>query len=306
MPAVRGRVLSKCVRRASDVFKDGFKYPARVEMDSKLSNQLRRRTDWTPVSPLAAGKNLSLTASRGFGVLGREPVTNRPVQTQDSDTAEVDRLENDSECPECGEIFKSPRGMKTHHAQSHPDTSLPGLDEDTLRRLYKDQGLTLREVVDEVGYNSGFVYKKMVGHGIKARSKKEARSSGHVPFRTGDRGYEEWGSSRIRVHQLLAINEGADPYKVFSKGGWHVHHKNNIPWDNRPENIELVDSSVHQLIHYDHSRAAPWQDRKKLAKAYARASMQRVADEWGCSRSTIRYWLDKFEIEKRPPIGGEP
>lgn len=77
---------------------------------------------------------------------------------------------------------------------------------------------------------------------------------GGPSFGTTTRGYEVWytnkktdGTRDVPVHQLLAINKGNDPNKVFSGNDYQVHHKNEIPWDNRPENIEL-------LSHEDHAR----------------------------------------------------
>ena len=47
------------------------------------------------------------------------------------------------------------------------------------------------------------------------------------------------------VHRLLAVSEwGLDAIR-----GREVHHKNEIPWDNRPENLELVTREEHGEKH---------------------------------------------------------
>lgn len=49
----------------------------------------------------------------------------------------------------------------------------------------------------------------------------------------------------VQEHQLVMLAEGADPEKLFSGGEWHVHHENNLSWDNRPENLSLEHSEDH-------------------------------------------------------------
>jgi hypothetical protein len=54
---------------------------------------------------------------------------------------------------------------------------------------------------------------------------------------------------QVAVHQLLAIAMGEDPHDVFSNSEYQVHHKNNVPWDNRPSNIELLTAGEHYDKH---------------------------------------------------------
>lgn len=49
----------------------------------------------------------------------------------------------------------------------------------------------------------------------------------------------------VHVHQLVAIADGADPYKIFSGGTYHTHHDNEVRFDNRPENLEVRPAEDH-------------------------------------------------------------
>jgi hypothetical protein len=83
-----------------------------------------------------------------------------------------------------------------------------------------------------------------------------------VQFYTHQRGYEYVQSERrgetqsTSVHQLLAIAEGGDPHLIYA-GTHHVHHKNHIRWDNRPENIEVMEKSEHAKLHYHGGESNP-------------------------------------------------
>ncbi|WP_394297586.1 HNH endonuclease [Halorubrum sp. BV1] len=44
---------------------------------------------------------------------------------------------------------------------------------------------------------------------------------------------------------MLAVSE----YRFDSVHNMDVHHQNGIPWDNRPENIELISKEEHDRHH---------------------------------------------------------
>jgi len=53
---------------------------------------------------------------------------------------------------------------------------------------------------------------------------------------------------------------------------------------------------------------SPWRDKKKLKRLYINESLSsiEIADDLGCSCTTILNWLDKFSIEKRKPAWERP
>lgn len=71
-------------------------------------------------------------------------------------------------------------------------------------------------------------------------------------FFTHKSGYErvgvsngEGGSDFVPVHRLVAVAE----YGIDAVKDKVVHHKSNIPWDNRPKNLELMTQEDHSRHH---------------------------------------------------------
>lgn len=76
------------------------------------------------------------------------------------------------------------------------------------------------------------------------------RASRKLPqFRLNANGYEEIRhcGEVAKHHRLLAVAE----YGFDAVEGMAVHHKNNLSWDNRPDNIELLTPREHHQLHYE-------------------------------------------------------
>lgn len=122
---------------------------------------------------------------------------------------------------------------------------------------YVDKERTMRSIGNECGVSPATILKWLRRHGIESRTATEHLKKDTVTFVQLRRGYVRATAKRpngvdqdyCMVHQLVAIADGADPHKVFSNGDYHVHHKNEVPWDNRPDNLELLSSSDHAKLH---------------------------------------------------------
>ena len=117
----------------------------------------------------------------------------------------------------------------------------PWDDEDLLREMYHDHGLTLREIADELGCDHTTVHRRMYEFGIERRRSERGRErDGFAAFHTRKDGYEYWSSKTcsVLVHRLVAVAE--DGFEEVATGV--VHHQNQISWDNRPGNIEILPS----------------------------------------------------------------
>ncbi len=128
------------------------------------------------------------------------------------------------------------------------------LAEEFLQREYVEKGRSARDIADGKDYSRNHVQRSLEYHGMEIRSRKEAIWEKHgnkCAYRTHPRGHVVIGAGddMLYVHQLLAIAEGADPHDVFG-GDFHCHHKNEIPWDNRPDNLEVLAESEHHEHHY--------------------------------------------------------
>lgn len=151
------------------------------------------------------------------------------------------------ECPVCGESFESKRSVASHrtvHENIWEDKQL-------LERLYHDEKMSQAEIADELNCSPATVTRWMDNFDIEARTAHNTPAT----FTTEKRGYERWQAtvdgkpSPVHVHRLVAVAKyGFD--EVCQK---EVHHKNNIPWDNRPENLELLSMWDHLDEHFGFS-----------------------------------------------------
>lgn len=129
----------------------------------------------------------------------------------------------------------------------------PWKREENLRKLYRGENMTLAEVADELGTNPSTVSKWLRRFGIETRKPGNGdfhrklhpnvtmKNNGYIEVRASN-GYEE---DRVLLHRLLAIAK----YGFEEVCDMDVHHKNNIPWDNRPDNIELITEEEHGRLH---------------------------------------------------------
>ena len=182
----------------------------------------------------------------------------------------------------------------------------PWDNREILERLYHEKGLSQGDIADELGCSRSTVHYSMVRNGVQRRGWLDSRRVEYARFRTQQHGYEVWETrvgdttKQCRVHQLLAIANGADPSEIF--GGSHIHHKNNVPWDNRDSNIEVLTLTEHNKLHQEEAHnGAPWRDRDLMEKLYAdeERTISEIAEEFGCSPGTVIEWARKHGFSKR-------
>lgn len=133
----------------------------------------------------------------------------------------------------------------------------PWRDEEIMRELYVEKQLSITQTAEELGCGATTVRDWLENHGIETRSISEGQqiihgTDSHVSYQTHVRGHEMWRGSYkdetfdVYVHRLLAVAE----WGFDAVADNDVHHKNGIPWDNRPENLEVMRHGAHSVHHH--------------------------------------------------------
>jgi hypothetical protein len=156
-------------------------------------------------------------------------------------------------------------------------------DPEWLREQYHKHGKTTREIADVCGCDNATISRWLDKHDIDTRENwkagvekaREVNRVDYIPLRTLPHGYEYWqttervGNDRVTravyVHRLLAVAE----YGFDAVVDNDVHHENNIPWDNRPDNIRPVDKA-------DHARIG---NTRRISTDELRAELQRLSEQ---------------------------
>jgi predicted DNA-binding protein YlxM (UPF0122 family) len=160
---------------------------------------------------------------------------------------------------------------KEHHVNESADKIViderlqqdkPWKDAALVNHLYHQEEMSGPEIADKLGCSITPIYDRIEN----TRSISEANRiwTWKLPLkvRTSSDGYEVFKTKvhgepkRFAHHRLMAVAE----YGLNALDGKVVHHKNGISWDNRPENLELMDQPNHVREHLEeiarHEKAA--------------------------------------------------
>jgi transposase len=154
---------------------------------------------------------------------------------------------------------RGPRERKVAHPKL--------LDEDWIREKYHGEGMSISDISDHLGVSRMPVWRALNRYDIESHPDDYRSWNLHPSFRMHQQGYmlayssyrDENGDKKqdeLRIHRLVAVAEcGMD-----AVAGNVVHHKNGIPWDNRPENLEVMEKSEHVKHHFEERGGLrPWQ-----------------------------------------------
>jgi len=196
--------------------------------------------------------------------MSKHNITTRPHQDAPHKNEDILRyLYHDERLSmrEIGERFGKSRETIRHWLDKHgierrdPNHDRYVIPESDLKEAYLEDELTLGECADKFGCSERTVADRLDTLGVKRRSNSRSKrvlNGEYAPYTLSSTGYPRWNdqiaSSEIFIHQLTAIAHGAPPEKVFTEG-FHIHHRSTIPWDNRPQNLELLREDTHMATH---------------------------------------------------------
>lgn len=121
-------------------------------------------------------------------------------------------------------------------------------DKEAMEEMYLEKGMSTREIAEELDCKNPTIFKWLHRHGIPTR---QPYSEKPPSFRTDHEGHEiiqtkTGGVHRtVFVHRLIAVAE----YGLDAIRDKVIHHDNGIPWDNRPENLEIMSRKKHRQHH---------------------------------------------------------
>lgn len=129
----------------------------------------------------------------------------------------------------------------------------PYTDKNTLYELYVENLQSGVELGERFGVTPTTIYYHLRKNGIAVRTMKEHRRlCEQLSFWTDMDGYDitstqlDGKMNCVKLHRLLAVAEYG--FEVVS--GKDIHHINDVPWDNRPDNLLPVTKSEHLQIHH--------------------------------------------------------
>jgi transcriptional regulator with XRE-family HTH domain len=129
-----------------------------------------------------------------------------------------------------------------------PAKSGPWREYDTLKRLYRDEGLSRQAIADRFDVRKNTVNRWLRIHGLQKEI--QSRKYGRLTMLNGYEAFIDYtgpdsDNDRVLMHRLLAtVNNDLSEFE-----GKHAHHKIPVPWLNYRENVELLTPKEHMQRH---------------------------------------------------------
>ena len=144
---------------------------------------------------------------------------------------------------------------------------LSGVTREQLHAMYHDEKLSMHQMAERLNVTYGAIYYQMRKHGVSTRSHDDALITlGKSGRYTGERNPRWTGGRHISTQGYVLVRMPDHPkacnrgyvrehvlvwerhHKTSLPKGWHVHHKNGVKTDNRPENLEAMTHQKHSDV----------------------------------------------------------
>jgi len=157
-------------------------------------------------------------------------------------------------------------------------------DADVLEWLYWDEGLSTHEMGDVFNVDHKTIIRWMDRHDIERRNNRTPgatyylNAKGRCMWAVNENGKTQ----NVSVQRLTAVAE----YGFDAVCDSEVHHKNGIPWDNRPENLQPLSVTEHKRLHAD---SHPFTTKLLIMELAHNENMKRreIAEAIGVPTSTV-------------------
>jgi len=206
---------------------------------------------------------------------------------------------SEHKCSVCGAEFRRLGKYREHfRAASH---GAPWQEEQVLRELYEESGLTTEEIGDELGCAQSTVIKWMDRHGIERRGREEYVPSGDDHhFYGGREGTPDELSNEDWVRQKY-LEEELSMYAIASELGC-----SRGPVRSAFDRFDIeTDPYRYENCFGPETEYEPLADEAWLRKQYESKDRRvpDIADEVGCVPATVYKWLNEHNIETESPGG---
>ena len=141
-------------------------------------------------------------------------------------------------------------GVESHEHGGKP-ADIPYKDRDWLVQKYKKERVLAKELADKCDCHVNTIRYHLRKFGIERfHHKKKHNRGGTIPYSVVHH-REDNQNYYILVHRLVAYAHEKLSGEELIEGDKHVHHKNENPWINSPENLEVLTKQEHEERHKD-------------------------------------------------------
>lgn len=185
----------------------------------------------------------------------------------------------------------------------------PWKDRETLRRYYHERELSCAKTAKHLGCSGATVGRWLKRTDLGVRDLKEATlirygTRYEVPMNVDRDGVVRWAywdgevGRTITVHRLLAVAK----YGLDAVADNAVHHINEVRWDNRPENITLMEHGEHSA---HHKQKVDWLEKLRATEMYREgASSYDICPTFGVHPGTVIEAVRDVDADLIRPVGG--